>query len=133
YRSSWRGPERRATPALVIGAGEAAERLIRQVRHGGATFRIVGLVDDDLRKKGMRLHGVPVLGATAQLKTLVAQHDVKLLVIAIPSATQEEMKHIVARCMETGVEFKIVPPLHELIDGRARLSQIRSVEVEDLL
>lgn len=129
----WRAGDRRATPALMIGAGNAAERLLRQLYHGGAEFRAVGLVDDDLSKRGMRLHGVPVLGTTEDLPRLIGETGAKLLVIAIPSASREQMQRIVDRCIETKVEFKIVPPLLELLDGRARVSQLRKVEIDDLL
>lgn len=125
--------DRRAKRALVVGAGEAAERLLRQLRHGGGEFRAVGLVDDAPGKRGMRLHGVPVLGTTRDLSRLVAQCGAKLIVIAIPSATRDQMKAIVARCMDTKIEFKIVPPLLELLEGRARVSQLRRVQIEDLL
>jgi FlaA1/EpsC-like NDP-sugar epimerase len=129
----WRGGDRRATPALVIGAGDAAERLLRQLHHGGGEFRAVGLVDDDPAKQGMRLHGVPVLGDTRRLGSIVDRSGAKLLVIAIPSASREEMQRLVERCMVTKIEFKIVPPLLELLDGRARVSQLRKVQIEDLL
>lgn len=129
----WSRVERRGTSTLMIGAGEAAERLLRQVRLGGMGLRVVGLVDDDPRKDGMRLHGVPVLGTMEDLAMLVDKYGIQLLVIAIPSASREEMMSIVERCVETKVEFKIVPSLQELVDGRARLSQIRNVQVDDLL
>ncbi len=132
-RSDWSGLERRGTPTLLIGAGEAAERLIRQLRHGGSGLRAIGLVDDDPVKHGMRLHGVPVLGDTTNLQRIISRFGIKLLVIAIPSATREEMQRIINICVEAKVEFKIVPSLHELLDGRARVSQLRSVQVEDLL
>ncbi len=131
--ADWTGIERRSPPALVIGAGDAAERLVRQLRHGGGDFRVVGLVDDDAVKHGMRLHGIPVLGSTDDLAELVVRCGAELVVIAIPSASRDQMKRIVGCCMEARVEFKIVPPLHELLDGRARVSQLRNVEIEDLL
>lgn len=120
---------------LILGAGEAAERLLRQLRRGNGDLALcpIALVDDDPSKMGMRLHGVPVLGTSADLQELVSRHRIEMLVIAIPSATREQMQTIVERCMETGVEFKIVPALQELLDGRARLSQLRKVQVEDLL
>jgi FlaA1/EpsC-like NDP-sugar epimerase len=132
-RSGMSGVERRGTPALIIGAGEAAERLLRQVWQGGTGLRPLGMVDDDRFKHGMRLHGVPILGSTEDLPRLLRQYDAKLVVIAIPSASREAMKRLVDLCMGTGVEFKIVPPLLELLDGRSRVSQLRSVELEDLL
>ncbi len=79
------------------------------------------LVDDALSKRGMSLHGVPVLGTTEDMETLVTRYGIELLVIAIPSVGRVEMQRIVERCIATGVEFKIVPSLRELLDGRARL------------
>jgi FlaA1/EpsC-like NDP-sugar epimerase len=132
-RSGWNGTERRGTSALVIGAGNAAERLLRQLMHDPTGVRPVVLVDDDESKHGMRLHGVPIVGTTEDLSTLVRQYEAKLIVIAIPSATRDQMKRIVSCCVETGVEFKIVPTLHELLAGRALVTNLRPVEVEDLL
>jgi FlaA1/EpsC-like NDP-sugar epimerase len=129
----WR--ERRVSRrALILGAGEGAERLLRDLRRDGVQeFLPVGLIDDDSSKRGMRLHGVPVLGTTAVLSELVRRYRVGLLVIAIPSATREQMQHLVEHSMAAGVEFKIVPALRELLDGTARVSQLRNVEIEDLL
>jgi FlaA1/EpsC-like NDP-sugar epimerase len=132
-RTGWSGVERRGIPALIIGAGNGGDRLLRQVRQGGVGIRPVGLVDDDPAKRRMRLHGIPVVGTTAELEDLVIRTQVKLLVIAVPSASREEMQRLVDRCLRTGVEFRIVPPLHELIDGRARMGELRKVEIEDLL
>jgi FlaA1/EpsC-like NDP-sugar epimerase len=132
-RSGVNGVDRRGTPALIIGAGGAAERLLRQVWQGGTGLRPLGMVDDDRHKHGMRLHSVPILGSSDDLPRLARQHGAQLVVIAIPSASRETMKRLVDICMQTGVEFKIVPPLQELLDGRARVSQLRKVEVEDLL
>ena len=119
---------------LIIGAGDAAAQLIRQARldpHCG--IRPVGLVDDNPSKHNIYLHGVPVLGTTRDLDRLVIEHRVELLVVAIAAATREEMRRIAERCAGVKVEFKIVPSLLELMDGKARLSQLRSVSVEDLL
>ena len=119
---------------FLIGAGEAAEMLIRQVhhdvRHG---IRVVGLIDDNPETHGRSLHGVPVLGGTADLDRLVHAHRIQLLVIAIRSATSDQMRQIVQRCTATGTDFKIIPSLQDLLDGRAGIGQIREVEIEDLL
>jgi FlaA1/EpsC-like NDP-sugar epimerase len=122
-------------PTLILGAGSSAELLLRQLRRNPTSAEIdpVGLVDDDPVKRGMRLHGVPVLGSIRMLDDLVSRLQVQLLVIAIPSATREQMQEVINRCLRTGIEFKIVPSMLELLDGRARVSELRSVEVEDLL
>jgi FlaA1/EpsC-like NDP-sugar epimerase len=122
------------TRTLIIGAGDAAERLLRESqRDGEAELFPVAMVDDDPDKLGMRLHGVPVVGTTAEVEAVVSAHTIELVVIAIPSASRREMRSIIDACLSAEVEFKIVPSLRELLDGRARLGQIRDVEIEDLL
>jgi FlaA1/EpsC-like NDP-sugar epimerase len=121
---------------LLIGAGEAAEMLLRQLLHdngGRDSIGVVGIVDDNRETHGRALHGVPVLGRTEDLEQLVHQHRIQLIVIAIRSATAEQMRRIVQRCTATGTEFKIIPSLQDLLDGRAGIGQIREVEIEDLL
>jgi FlaA1/EpsC-like NDP-sugar epimerase len=128
----WRRDRR--TPALMVGAGDAAESLLRKFRRdGGNGVQVLGLVDDDPVKWGMSLHGVPVMGSTEDLPKLAARTGAKLLVIAVPSATRDQMQRLVERCIATGVEFKMVPSLQEMMDGRARLSELRQVQIEDLL
>ncbi|MFL5382926.1 MAG: polysaccharide biosynthesis protein [Longimicrobiaceae bacterium] len=130
----WPWRSRRGTRALIIGGGAAAERLLREAqRDRESEICPVGIVDDDATKVGMRLHGVPVRGGTERIGELTARFGVKLLVIAIPSATREQMRAILAACLTAGVEFKIVPSIRELLDGRARMGQLRSVQIDDLL
>jgi FlaA1/EpsC-like NDP-sugar epimerase len=119
---------------LVIGAGEAAERLLRQSFHDGRRgMRFVGLLDDNVGTHGRSLHGVRVLGDTRQLPDLAKKHRAELLVIAIPSATGEEIRRIVTACETTGLDFKKLPSLQELLEGSVQAGQLKDVEVEDLL
>jgi FlaA1/EpsC-like NDP-sugar epimerase len=129
----WR--RERRNPALMIGAGDAAESLLRKFRREGAdsSLDIVGMVDDDPVKWGMSMHGVSVLGSTEDLQSLTTRLGIHTIVIAIPSASREQMQRVVERCIATGVEFKMVPSLQEMMDGRARLSELRQVQIEDLL
>ena len=131
------GSARRArhrTPTLIVGAGNAADRLLRDLRRNpAATLSPVGIVDDDVQKHGVSLHGVPVVGAIDELPDLVYRYQAQLIVIAIPSATKAEMLRLVQRCVETGVRFKIMPSLPELLDGGTRPTQVRDVGIEDLL
>ncbi|HEU0053077.1 MAG TPA: nucleoside-diphosphate sugar epimerase/dehydratase [Longimicrobium sp.] len=119
--------------AVIVGAGAAAERLLRECSRGEGDIWPVAIVDDDPDKRGMRLHGVPVVGAVSELESVVARSGARLLVIAIPSAGRDDMRRIVDACLATGHDFKIVPSLRELLDGRARLGELRSVQIEDLL
>jgi FlaA1/EpsC-like NDP-sugar epimerase len=119
---------------VIIGAGIAGERLLRELqRDGAAGMCPLALLDDDPEKARMRIHGIPVLGTTADVGSVAAKLQAQLLVIAVPSATREQMRSLVEACLATGIEFKIVPSIRELLDGRARLGQLRSVQIEDLL
>jgi FlaA1/EpsC-like NDP-sugar epimerase len=93
----------------------------------------VGLVDDDLSKKGVKIHGVKVLGNTDALHDLIVHHDVDCVMIAIPRANGRLVERIIAKCRECKVDFKILPPIGELINKSASLSQVRKLRVEDLL
>ena len=133
-RGMGRGWELGGKRALIVGAGDAAASLLRQIRDdpdGGITP--VGLVDDDPGKRDVQLHGIPVLGDTEDIPRLVREHGIAMVVLAIASASREEMRQIAERCTGLGVELKIVPSFRELLDGRARLDQLRSVEPEELL
>lgn len=119
---------------IAIGAGEAAERLLREsFRENGAGLSFVGLLDDSPETHGLQVHGVPVLGSVDQVSHFAKTYRVELLVIAIPSATGEQVRRIVKLCTDASVEFKILPSLRDLIDGRAEIGQLRTVSIEDLL
>ena len=126
--------ESERTPTLIVGAGSAGERLVRELtRRGEQGMKPVVIVDDDVHKRGMRLHGVPVLGPLTNLPDIARRYGAKLIVIAIPSAVRQRMTHIVDCCAQAGIPFRVVPSLQELLDGRAELTQVREVDVTDLL
>jgi FlaA1/EpsC-like NDP-sugar epimerase len=95
-------------------------------------YQPVGFVDDDQRKIGFHIHGVPVLGDTSALPELLARHPADELIIAIPSATREQTQVIVDRCLALKMPFKILPAIAAL-SHRVLMSQVRPVRVEDLL
>ncbi|HEU4588119.1 MAG TPA: SDR family NAD(P)-dependent oxidoreductase [Gemmatimonadales bacterium] len=119
---------------LVIGAGCKADRLLREVRRDpDHPLRIIGLVVDDPRDRDVSLHGYTVLGTLADLGAVVARHRVEFIVIALDQPGVGEVERVVDRCLATGIEFKMLPSLRELLAGTARIDQLRSVRVEDLL
>ncbi|HEU6450299.1 MAG TPA: nucleoside-diphosphate sugar epimerase/dehydratase [Gemmatimonadaceae bacterium] len=129
-----RAGERR--PTIVIGAGAAAERLLRQLAHGdgvGLELRPVALLDDDPDKWSMSLHGVPVVGSVNRLEEAVQRFAAELVVIAIPRATPAELRRIVDLCLATKVEFKRLPSMREMLQGSARSGELAEVELEHLL
>ena len=119
---------------LIVGAGDAAEMLVRElIRSRDTSMLPVALIDSDTRKHGSRLHGVPVVGDCSRLAATVRRYRVKEILIAIPSATGAQMRQIVSACVETGLPFKTVPSLREIIDSRVSVRQARAVQVDDLL
>ena len=120
--------------ALIVGAGDAAASLIRQVRDDPEPGIFpVGILDDDPKKRSVQLHGVPVLGRTEDLGRIAHEQKVSLVVLAIASASRDATRRIAHRCTGLGLELKLIPSFRELIDGKARLDQLRTVQPEDLL
>jgi FlaA1/EpsC-like NDP-sugar epimerase len=125
----------RGKEALIVGAGDAGQLIIKEmVKNRGLGYTPIGLVDDDPRKKKMRLHGVRVLGTTAELPHILGDNRPDEVIIAIPSGSGETRHRIVEACREAGVPAKTLPAVHELITGEINLSrQLREVQVEDVL
>ena len=118
---------------LIIGAGDAGELLLREIQNNPRLgYEPIGFVDDDPRKTGFHIHGVPVVGGTAGLAGVLAAHPADELIIAIPSASREQIQGIVNRCLALRIPFKILPAIAAL-SGRVLVSQLRPVRVEDLL
>jgi len=116
---------------IVVGAGEAAGSLIRQIRH--SEFVPVACVDDDVFKHGAKVHGVPVVNTIDRLSVVVSAYDAEEIFIAIPSATGPQMQRISKLCEQTGLRYRTVPKLEDLLLGRVSVSQLREVNIEYLL
>ena len=119
---------------LIVGAGEAGSAIVRELKQNSTlNYNPVGFVDDDLSKKGVKIHGVKVLGSTDALHELIIEHHVSCVMIAIPHLKGRLVERIIAKCRECKVDFKILPPIGELINKPASISQVRQLRVEDLL
>ncbi len=119
---------------LIYGAGDAGEMLVREVRNNPSCgMAAIGFMDDNLKKVGHRIHGVPVLGTRHQLKEIMARLKVHEVVIAMPGATARELREIVQALEPFKLPIRTVPSLRDLLDGRATVGQIRNLELGDLL
>ncbi len=119
---------------LIVGAGRAAEALVRDLlRDARDDYRIVGFVDDDRGKWGREIHGIRVLGACARLPELVERLSVDWLILAIPSANAVQMRRLVALGDEAGVPMRTVPKIDDLMSGRVSVNELREIAIEDLL
>jgi FlaA1/EpsC-like NDP-sugar epimerase len=119
---------------LVFGAGDAGETIVRDLRRNKhLDSEVVGFLDDDSSKHGMRIRGVSVLGSRAILPQVVKEQGVDQVIIAIATASGKAIRELALLCERAGVEAKIIPGIHELIGGTVSLSQVRDIQVEDLL
>ena len=119
---------------LIYGAGDAGEMIVRDIQNNPASvYRPIGFVDDDLRKKGTYIRGVPTLGTRKDLKDILEKHRPHELLIAIPSASPRHIRSIV-RCLEHHrITIRILPALAEILDGKVLVNQARHIKMEDLL
>ncbi|NPA77115.1 MAG: polysaccharide biosynthesis protein, partial [Candidatus Diapherotrites archaeon] len=119
---------------LIVGAGEAGTMLAREMlRHPESGLVPVGFLDDDPSKKRQRLVGLPVLGRIEDLQRVVHGTKADEVLIAIPSAPGEVVRKVVELAQRSGVKHRIVPGIYEILSGKVAISQIRNVDVEDLL
>lgn len=125
---------KRSIPIIIIGAGNTGEKILREFNDNPRLkYYVVGYVDDDPKKKMRSIHGKPILGKINDLPFLVEKYQVKELLLAIPSATGAQMRRIVQICDETGLPYKTLPSIGELIDGKVSIKVLRDVDYKDLL
>jgi FlaA1/EpsC-like NDP-sugar epimerase len=127
-------PDTERRSVLVVGAGSAGSMILKDLlRSPSLGWHPVGLVDDDRRKVGRRLHGVPVQGPRTALPRLVAEQGVDVVLLAIPSATSELVREVAALCEQAQVTLKVLPSVHETVGGKVSARDIRDLRIEDLL
>jgi FlaA1/EpsC-like NDP-sugar epimerase len=119
---------------LIIGAGQAAAMILKEIRHHQELMmHVVGLVDDSDYKQGSRIAGFKVLGRTKDLPKLVEELEVDEILFAIPSLPHEERRHVLEVAKTTKAKLKTLPGIYEMVDKGINLSSIRDVEISDLL
>jgi FlaA1/EpsC-like NDP-sugar epimerase len=119
---------------LIIGAGQAGEMLARDLlRDPEAKYRPVGFVDDNPATRGKDIHGLPVMGSCDDIPKAVGERDIDLLMLAVPSASQQQLRRIVGICETAGKPFRILPRMQDLVNGQVSLKELRDVKIDDLL
>jgi FlaA1/EpsC-like NDP-sugar epimerase len=128
------GNENMKIRLLLIGAGSAAEKVIREVKDNtGVKYKVVGLIDDDLSKHGLSIHGVPVIGTIEELNECIKRTTAEELLITIASADETQMRRIIGLCQRSEKKFKVLPSMGEILKGRLSVSAIRELSYRDLL
>ncbi len=119
---------------LIIGAGNAGEALLREIhRMSVVEYEVIGFVDDDRAKRGMNIHGIPVFGAVEELPEICTKHNIDEIAIAMPSASHKQLRRVIQVCEGTKIRFRTVPSITDIASGKLRVSQIRNVDINDLL
>ncbi|MGJ9407190.1 polysaccharide biosynthesis protein [Nesterenkonia aurantiaca] len=129
-----RRPAQSSPPALIVGAGDMGDALLRMVlTNPVAPFSPIGIIDDDLQKQNLRLRGVPVLGTSADIAEIAARTGAKILVIAVNAADSRLMRKFYDAAEGAGLTVAVLPTPTQVITGEATAGDIRKVSIEDLI
>jgi FlaA1/EpsC-like NDP-sugar epimerase len=135
--AAWVGhtrPNEQAKRVAIVGAGDAGSMIARELqRNPELGMKAIAFIDDDVRKHGMKIHRIPVVGSLHDLTHHLDDNHVEQVIIAMPTATGKAIREIVDVCEKAHVSTKTIPGIYELIDGTVRVEQLRNVEIEDLL
>ena len=119
---------------IIVGAGSAGTVILKEMTNSRYTEgQVICFVDDDINKVGKYLNSVPISGTRDDIPKLVKQNQIDEIYIAIPAASAEQRKDIIEICRGTGCVVKTLPGIYQLLNGEASLSNLRKVEIEDLL
>uniref|UniRef100_UPI004055ED47 polysaccharide biosynthesis protein n=1 Tax=Candidatus Electronema sp. TaxID=2698783 RepID=UPI004055ED47 len=120
-------------PVLVAGSGETADSLLRELAHSPVAFHAVGLLDDSPDKQGRLVQGVPVLGKLEAAAVWAEKMGVQDIILALPSAAHGVRRRITQSCTDAGLNVLTVPPLEDMVSDRVAVSNLRRIELDDLL
>lgn len=123
--------------ALIIGAGSAGQLIKRDINNsnnnGQTKILVAGFIDDDKNKSRQYIDGTRVLGGRDDIKEVVSKEGIDLILVAIPSALEEEKRQILRICNDTGCEVKVLPGIYQMVSGKITMSTMKDVQIEDLL
>ena len=133
-RHRWHGRWEPEKPVLVMGAGSAGAMIVKEMKANPQLgLEPIGFLDDDKGKHGFQIYGVPVLGSRKEIPDLVEKHGVAEVIIAMPTAPGVAIREILSTCSEAGIPARTMPGLYDILSGQVSISQLRNVDIEDLL
>ncbi len=119
---------------MIVGAGAAGNAILREIEASSyISMAVKCFIDDNKGCQGKIMRGVPIVGGRESIPDAVQKFEIDEIIIAIPSASRQEIKKIIEICKETGCKLRIVPGMYQLINGDVSVSQLREVDIEDLL
>jgi len=127
--------EHKIKKAIIVGAGEAGHLVYHEiVRNEELEGKIIGFLDDDVKKVGKSIHGISILDTTEHIEMFIFDHEIDIVYIAIPQASQERIRQLLHEISKTKAKIKMFPPFYEVLEGENETSmKLRDVQIEDLL
>lgn len=120
--------------AMIIGAGEAGNIILKEILNSQYLNGQVGcMIDDDTDKQGKKIHGVPVVGGRDEIPWAVEKYGITHIIIAMPSADAQSRHEVLNICQKTGCKLRTLPGIYQMVNGQVSLSRLREVAIEDLL
>ncbi|NMP22545.1 polysaccharide biosynthesis protein [Sulfobacillus harzensis] len=126
-------PPRALDRVLIVGAGKAGQLVAQELARHPEVGMAIGFLDDDVQKVGMRIASLKVLGTTPEIRTVVRDHRVDQVLLAMPSASGRVIRPLVEQCRDMGIKVRTLPGINQMIGGQVSVHQIRDVQIEDLL
>ena len=134
FRESGRINRQHTEPVLIIGAGSAGMQITREVKQNqNLNYHIVGFLDQDKTKHRRSLNGIQILGGVEKIHEVTEKYNVKKIIIAIPSASKEQMRKIFSQCNSSKIPILTLPTMNNILEGRVQFSLLRNITPEDLL
>lgn len=119
---------------LIVGAGKAGILVTKDIKHSRFKFmNPVAFIDDDTSKQRLKVMGLPIVGNRNFIPEAVKQLDIAFIIIALPTAPQNDLMEIIEICKSTKAQIKLMPSMTEILDGKMAVNRIREVSVNDLL
>jgi FlaA1/EpsC-like NDP-sugar epimerase len=133
YLKKFEGKQEGRTRLLIVGAGDAAEKIVREIMDTDTQYTVVCCVDDDRAKRGGLLHGVPICGPTDHLNDYITRYQPAEVLIAISSLPGDRVLAILEQCKQCGVRCRTLPSFSAIISGQVSVKSVRDVAIENLL
>jgi len=123
-----------ARRVMIVGAGDTGEAVARQlIKNPGRGYYPVCFIDDNPLVRGKQIHRLPVVASLDKAGEMIEEYRIDDIIVAIPNMPPKKLSQLVAECKNSSVVLRIAPNVHDLIEGKIEVSQIRTVEIEDLL
>lgn len=133
-QNGWKKSTKHSRNTIVIGAGEAGNMIIKELKSSRyLNQRVVCVIDDNPSKKGKYIHGIRIIGGRDMIQQAAKKYDVEEIILAIPSASTKDTRDILRICNLTECKLKILPGMYQLINDEVGVSNLREVSIEDLL